>query len=442
MPDPPAGPGALVGNDDHLFDPMAHLVGQLTGRLTLSPLQVQRWVSLIETRAAWCRQRNMQYYLVVTPLKYVVYPDKAPPGFPVSADRPIQRLLAALPPELRSIVIYPADALREGRSEAETYFRTDMHWTDFGGYLVYLKICEAMRRDGALPNNLPKLALTRGTYRRVGDLGIRLTPERSEMAIRVRPAEEASLRHIYANFTYNVGQVEIFGGADPASLRGVIFRDSHGSFVLPFLAMHFRRLVAVAADNMFYDLLRSERPDVVITQVSEHALCEPDPQNTGDIRFPNDFPPVDFAAFSGLALPLVSNAAHQAGSSAIVDLDFTDRPEPVWTVGESTEMVLKCRIPYVACDLALTVSAFVHPPQLMAQRVELVVNGMSVGRFSLTGDVETIACRLPLECLFSGRTLRLELFHPDCASPRALGAGPEDREIGLELRRLTIHPAA
>src|SRR5581483_6581197 len=104
----------LLGQDDHLFDPLPYMVSQVGGGLTLSPAQVQRWVSLIETRHAWCRQRNARYFFIVTPFKYVVYADKLPAGIIVSDDRPIMRLLAALTPEVRSAVIYPADALREG----------------------------------------------------------------------------------------------------------------------------------------------------------------------------------------------------------------------------------------------------------------------------------------------------------------------------------------
>ena len=262
------------------------------------------------------------------------------------------------------------------------------------------------------------------------------------MAARLAPADAQAIRRIFANVTYNIGQVEVLERRDQTGVRGVMFRDSHGSFMLPFLAGDFRRLVAVASEGMFYDLLRSERPDVVITQFGEHALCEPDPARAGHARFPDDFPPTGFAAFSGVALPLVSNAAASDDTTSIIDLDFTDRPEPVWSVGEYTEMVLKCRVPHAPCELALTVSPFLHPSRLNQQRLDIVVNGTLVGSFAVTGDEATLTCRLPPECLFSGRTLRLELFHPDCVSPHALGVGADEREIGLQFRRLVIRSAS
>jgi hypothetical protein len=105
-------------------------------------------------------------------------------------------------------------------------------------------------------------------------------------------------------------------------------------------------------------------------------------------------------------------------------------------------MILKCRVPYAPCELILTASAFVHPPQVTAQRLDVAVNGTLLGSFILGAETETITCPIPLSCLFSGRTLRVELFHPDCVSPHSLGVGTDEREISLRFQRLAVRPAA
>jgi hypothetical protein len=380
----------------------------------------------------------MQYYLVVAPAKHVVYSDKLPPGRAIARDRPIVRLLAALTPEVRSCVIYPAGVLRDGRRTGETYFHTDTHWTDYGGYLASVRLRDRMRFHNRIPQDAPEIALERTPYRRIGDLGSRMAPQRAETATRITPANDSGVRRIFASGTETV---EVFERPEAAGLRGVMFGDAYGRTMLPFLLTDFRRLVAVAAESLFYDLLRSEKPDVVITQIAEQALCEPDPSGAGRFRLPDDFPPVDFPGFSGVALPLVSDAAPAAASTNIIDLDFTNRPAPVWSDGECTEMVLKCRVPYASCELVLTASAFVQPPQVTAQRLDVAVNGTLLGSFMLGGETETIVCPVPLSCLFSGRTLRVELFHPDCVSPQSLGMGTNAQEISLRFQRLVVRPA-
>ena len=425
----------LIGQDGHLFEGMDHAVEQLTGELTLSSAQIARWVSLIETRHAWCRQRGMRYYFVITPEKHVVYADKLPPGIAISAERPIMRIIGGLSPEIRDTVIYPDEILRNERGREETYYLTDTHWTNFGAYLAYLRVLFAIQRDEGAAQ-VPVTALERVSYRKVGDLGIRMTPEWSETAIRLSYGGDSSIRRVYSNRTYNVGQVDVFEKPDATGSRAVLFRDSSGSYMLPFLAANFRRLVAVASDGVSYELLRSEKPDVVINQLTERTLCLPVADVPGGFRFPNDMLPIDFATFTGVPLPLPASSMH------FVDIDFTEQPEPVWSVGPRTEMVLSCQVPYTACDLVLTASAYVHPPRVPSQHLDIAVNGTRVGSFTFTEGRQTIECRVPLTCLYSSHTLRLELFHPDCVSPHALGAGDEARAISLRFERLVMRPAA
>jgi hypothetical protein len=430
----PWGPETvLTGQDGHLFEAFDYAVEQLTGELTLSPAQVARWVSLIETRHAWCRQRGMRYYFIITPEKHVIYADKLPPGIAISVERPIMRIIGGLSPELRDTVIYPDEILRNERGREETYYLTDTHWTNFGAYLAYLRVLFAIQRDEGAAQ-MPVTALQRAPYRKVGDLGIRLTPERSETAVRVSYGGDSAIRRVFSNRTYNVGQVDVFETPDATGSRAVMFRDSSGSFMLPFLAAHFTRLVAVASDGVSYELLRSEKPDVVISQLTERALCVPVADVPGGFRFPNDIPPIDFVTFTGVPLPLPASRVE------FVDIDFTERPEPVWSVGPRTEMVLSCRVPYAACDLVLTASAFVCPPRVPSQRLDIAVNCTSVGSFTFTEGRQTIKCRVPLKCLYSARTLRLEFFHPDCVSPHALGFGADQRAISLLFERLMLRP--
>ena len=428
----------LSGLDGHLFDRIGPVTEQMSATVTLSPALARRWVSLIETRHAWCQQRGARYFCLVTPAKEAIYPDKLPNWALLSADRAIVRLQAALTPEIRASVIYPAKLLIDGRAREETYYTADTHWTDFAAYLVYRDLLEKMQLNQ--PGPIPESALVRSSYRRMGDLGIKVTPERDELVVGLAAPADRPVRTVFANSTYNFGQVEVLETDLSNGPRGVIFRDSSGSFLLPFLATHFKRLVAVATDNVFYDLLRSEKPDIVITQLSEYTFCFPSRNGSETFHFPDDMPPIDFAAFSGVALPLVSQAVATETDSIIADLDFDRRPEPAWTEGESTEMVLKCRVPYSDCTLSLTVSPFVHLPVLPSQAVDIAINGAIVGSFVVTGERETLICSVPLACLYSGRILRIELFHADAASPKDLGLGDDLRELGLQLHRLTISP--
>lgn len=421
----------MLGLDGHLFERDEETIERLTGMSAEPETEVDRWVQLLTERHAWCSARGIHFYFVITPEKHVVYADKLPPGVEISPHRLVARILARLPAAVRQSVIYSDDVLRDWRDRGETYYRTDTHWTNFGAYLGYLQLLAALQRDSGV-TQMPITTLERTTYHKIGDLGIRMTPEHAETATRITLAGGDPFELVFANRTYNVGQVEVFETSDATRPRAVMFRDSSGSFMLPFLASSFSRLVAVASDSLFFDLLEAEKPNVVITQLTERVIGIP---IDGAVRFPDDHRPIDFARFSGVPLPLPTRARN------FVDTDFSDQGEKSWSVGPHTEIILSCRVPYAACVMMLTVSPYLHPPQVTSQRLTIVVNHRQLGTFEVTAPHQTISCPVPLGCLFSPRTIRVEFFHPDGIAPQSLGDGDDTRPLGIRFEHLAMRQA-
>jgi len=54
--------------------------------------------------------------------------------------------------------------------------------------------------------------------------------------------------------------------ADRSRPRAVVFRDSFGSALIPFLSEHFSRAVYPWQDNLDPDVVLAEHPDVVIQE--------------------------------------------------------------------------------------------------------------------------------------------------------------------------------
>lgn len=299
MTDPP---DVLVGRDRHLFEARRGTLEQITGARSLPPAQAQAWAGAMAAHAAACGGRD---WLLIAPEKHVVYAEALPDGLTPARTRPALRLLRALPPDLRARALYPAAALRAARARGETYYRTDPHWTGFGAYIAYRALLATLRRTGG-PNLRPLRALAGAHDRKVGELGMRMTPEWAETALVVTPAGPPA-RRLAANLVFDVGQVDVFAG-DPAGPTAVLFRDSSGSAMLPFLAPHFRRLVALASTALHPDLLNAERPDVVITQTTERALH---PAGPPPMPLPGLPATRDFRRLTGLSLPLPGSSAPQ-----------------------------------------------------------------------------------------------------------------------------------
>ena len=55
--------------------------------------------------------------------------------------------------------------------------------------------------------------------------------------------------------------------------RAVVFRDSFASRLAPFLSEHFSRVVYLWQNNFDVDVIRAERPDVVIQEIVGRHLA-------------------------------------------------------------------------------------------------------------------------------------------------------------------------
>ena len=83
--------------------------------------------------------------------------------------------------------------------------------------------------------------------------------------------------------------------------KAVLYRDSFGSALVPFLAEHFERMVTLWEYDVVPEAIREERPDVVIQQWVDRRLYT---------RAPYDAVAADPAAMAEIA------AYHAASSSA------------------------------------------------------------------------------------------------------------------------------
>lgn len=289
----------LEGTDGYLFHRDQQAVEQVTGALPYAPTQLEQWVSTTETRKAWCDAQKIVSRFLIAPEKHVVYADKLPDGISISEQRPAAMLIAAASPWLSGHIIYPLEPLKLARQRHETHYVTDTHWNTFGAFVAYKDLMASLARDIELIQ-LDETDLAWASQRYVGDLGVRLEPERFEMAEVLGRGYPAHCKLALQNSKFERGNVQVFTN-DRADLPTcVLFRDSFAYLLIPLLLESFSRLVAVSSLSVLYDLLRAERPDVVIVQVAERFLGSYwTPQG---ILMPEDLSGASFANFTGIDL--------------------------------------------------------------------------------------------------------------------------------------------
>ena len=81
--------------------------------------------------------KNIDLYYVVVPNKSSVYYEFLPNNIHVSEDYFDTVYKKMKNEKAINNLYYNLDLLRKMKSEHETYYRTDTHWTDFGAYIYF-----------------------------------------------------------------------------------------------------------------------------------------------------------------------------------------------------------------------------------------------------------------------------------------------------------------
>ncbi len=297
------GPGKVVGGaGDRLFMLGDFVCEQFFEGAGVSEQGATAWVEALARRAAWFDARGVVYRHLVIPDNHALHPEAFAGQPRLSPQRPLMRVLAQADPGLRARIVYPLEALVEAQARGEVCYPHDVHISGYGSYICYRELM------ASLPG------LDRSRVAREADLQTREIMVGGDIARSVdRPGRRVELREppappyrsLIKGGSYQIHQVDVYQSQEPNLPRLVLFRTSNSSRLMGYLMRHFSRLTAVASPSVFYDLVESERPDFVITEMPEryfasrHASCdETDRMN----------PPTDheskFEALTGHALPL------------------------------------------------------------------------------------------------------------------------------------------
>ena len=258
----------IVGRDNWKYISQIDSIDEKNaGTVKLSPAELRHWALTIEHRMAWCARYSIHYSFLIAPNKASIYPE-----FLEVCHRPIKKrdlmtLKAYLAANSDAYLLDPTERLLAAKANRDLYYHNDEHWNHYGAFLAYEMLMEDINtRLNIAPITSDKLVVRHGSI--IGDLEAmaeKPEPEHTDF-LSVR---DGTSREVYVNKTGGRGKIQIFEGTDKNLPRAVMFRDSYGSKMLPFINETFSRVVVVSNRSLMFDLLQHEKPDVVI-----HELCE------------------------------------------------------------------------------------------------------------------------------------------------------------------------
>jgi len=300
---------AEEGADGFLFYAADAAFVQMCGA-PAEPRHVTALADVVTARYDWCAQHNIAYRMLIVPERHAVYDDYLPAGHIAQPERMAVRMPRALRGEAVNAVVYPYSQMRTGRAHKEVCLRQDVHWSSYGAYLSYRALLETLPalKDEILPEDV----LIASTARRVGDMAYWLGLRTREVCEVLDPPK-ANMREVMSTKTFKPGQVDVLETDHPAGRRLVILRTSNTTALLPLLAHHFSRIVAMATTRLSYELLESEQPHFVFSELPERYLATPT-KNGSDIILPRDTEGRSFFEETGCALPLPGAVSAEVAS--------------------------------------------------------------------------------------------------------------------------------
>jgi len=267
-----------VGREDWLFYG-GTATGYQRANKPFNERQQRDWLDSIERRRQWLEAQGIEYLYVAAPNKHTIYPEYLPAKLRRSGEegrwQVLSRLLEAQT-DVRVVDLHTH--LLAAKAREQVYERTGSHWNRRGAYIAYRAIFERLGdtfphlvpveweqiewKERVYPSDLVKLISTSD-----------LVPEQ-----RFKPV--GGLRHTKLAFKRNRGLTT--EQDDPSLPRAVIFHDSFGVTLAPYLAEHFSYAVFQWRGRFDGKVIQAVQPDIVIEERVERRL------QWGSI--PNDLP--------------------------------------------------------------------------------------------------------------------------------------------------------
>jgi alginate O-acetyltransferase complex protein AlgJ len=248
--------------------------------------ELELWRRRMERRRDWLAARGVRFLVVVAPSKETIYPEFMPDTFTrVRATSRMDQLAAYLRARSTVDVLDLRAPLSEAKGRGVVYLRTDTHWNDRGAWLAAAAI--VARLDAwfpglrALPESAFEPVIHHGWS---GDLVAMLSLQGRlhEPRLELRPRGGRLARPVAIHLPDLEAQQIVSGTetGDATLPRAVMFHDSFGLSLQPFLSERFARIVYSSGSgdwrrNFDPGLVERERPQVVIQEIAERLLVAP-----------------------------------------------------------------------------------------------------------------------------------------------------------------------
>jgi alginate O-acetyltransferase complex protein AlgJ len=255
--------------------------------------ELEQWRRTLQDTTDWLRARGIAYLFVIAPDKHQIYPEYMPATIRRALPSRTDQLIAHLAAHSTVPVLDLRPALLQRKPIERLYHRTDTHWNDRGAYVAYTAIMSSLAplvsltsSTGALPalRFAPRDAFDAGDVRQDGldlarTMGLSEVLAEDDLVLAPRRPRAATIVEPLKPEPHGIEARLVTELPDASKPRAIVFRDSFGSGLIPFLSEHFRRAVYLWQNNLDPKVIAAEHPDVVIQELVGRRFSTLTPYN-------------------------------------------------------------------------------------------------------------------------------------------------------------------
>jgi hypothetical protein len=265
----------IKGRDGWLFYADDGAMADYAAAPPFTGAELEQWRHTLQDTSDWLRAQGIAYVFVIAPDKHVIYREYMPETIRRSAISRIDELVSHLREHSTVRVVDLRPPLLAAKARERLYHRTDTHWNDRGAFVGYQSIIDALTEDFPALQHRSRSAFEPRVVRSPGlDLAgmLGLTEVLSEEDLLLVPRHPTAriLEPLHPNRRLTHGR--IVTDAPNRGPRAVVFMDSFGPALVPFLSEDFSRVVYLWQDNIDPQVVQQERPQVVIQEWVGRAL--------------------------------------------------------------------------------------------------------------------------------------------------------------------------
>lgn len=271
----------MLGRDGWLFYGDRASVADYAGAPPMTPAELEDWRQTLQHTHDWLAARGIRFVFVIGPDKYAIYPEYMPAAVRrIGETTHVDQLVSYMRERSTVTVVDPRLPMAAAKAFDRLYHVTDTHWNARGAFIAYQQIMDRLALPGVPPTKGRLEFEARSETVRgkdlAGLLGLRSVLREEDQLLVSRAARRATVvEPAGGQPTDDVPRiVTTREGALP---RLVVFRDSFGSALVPFLSEHFSRAVYLWQGNVDLSVIEAEHPDVVIQEWVGRLLGEVPP---------------------------------------------------------------------------------------------------------------------------------------------------------------------